>query len=78
MRDGRPCLSVADSGPGIPADERERVFARFYRAAEAPPSTGSGLGLAIVRAVAQRHQAVVKLDDAPGGGLLVSCEFPAA
>ena len=77
-REGRPCLSVADTGPGIPAAERERVFARFYRTAEAPPSTGSGLGLAIVRAVAQRHDAVVTLEDAPGGGLLVSCLFPSA
>jgi signal transduction histidine kinase len=76
-RDGRPCLSVADTGPGIPCDERERVFARFYRTAEAPPSTGSGLGLAIVRAVAQRHGAEITLEDAPGGGLLVNCLFPA-
>lgn len=76
LRGHRPCLSVADTGPGIPAAERERVFDRFYRSADAPPSTGSGLGLAIVRAVAQRHGAAVTLEDAPGGGLLVSVLFP--
>jgi signal transduction histidine kinase len=76
LRGHRPCLSVADTGPGIPAAERERVFDRFYRSADAPPSTGSGLGLAIVRAVAQRHGAAVTLEDAPSGGLLVSVLFP--
>jgi signal transduction histidine kinase len=76
QREGRPCLSVSDSGPGIPAAERERVFDRFYRSsAHAPASTGSGLGLAIVRAVAQRHGADVTLADAPGGGLTVSVLF---
>jgi two-component system, OmpR family, sensor kinase len=75
LRGGRPCLCVTDSGPGIPAAERERVFDRFYRAADAGPSTGSGLGLAIVRAVADRHGAGVTLTDAPGGGLAVSVLF---
>ncbi len=76
LRDGQPCLSVADTGPGIARAERERVFDRFYRAPEAPPSTGTGLGLAIVRAVAQRHDAAVTLEDATGGGLLVRVLFP--
>ena len=73
---GQPCLSVADSGPGIPAAERERVFGRFYRSPGASASSGSGLGLAIVRAVAQRQGASVVLDEAPGGGLLVKVFFP--
>jgi signal transduction histidine kinase len=76
-RDGQPCLSVSDSGPGIPAAERERVFDRFYRSPGASASSGSGLGLAIVRAVAQRHGATVVLDEVPGGGLLVKVSFPA-
>lgn len=73
---GQPCLSVADSGPGIPAAERERVFDRFYRSPGSTASSGSGLGLAIVRAVAQRQGATVVLDEAPGGGLLVKVFFP--
>ncbi|HEY0746681.1 MAG TPA: ATP-binding protein [Steroidobacteraceae bacterium] len=70
-------LEVLDSGPGISAAERERVFDRFYRRASAQES-GTGLGLAIVKSVAQRHGALVSLDEAPGGGLLVTVSFPKA
>jgi len=68
-------LEVDDSGPGIPAADRERAFDRFYRRANAPQG-GSGLGLAIVKAIADRHGARVSLDDAPGGGLRVAVAFP--
>jgi two-component system OmpR family sensor kinase/two-component system sensor histidine kinase QseC len=61
-------LRVDDSGPGIPAAERTRVFDRFYRR-DSGDATGSGLGLAIVRAIADRHGACVDLLDAPLGGL---------
>ena len=79
---GRPCLSVTDSGPGISAAERERVFDRFYRGnnvgADGHAPHGSGLGLAIARAVAERHGADITLGEAPGGtGLRVSVRFPA-
>jgi len=67
-------LEVTDSGPGIPAADRERVFDRFYRRASAPEG-GSGLGLAIVKAIADRHGARVSLADAPGGGLRVTVDF---
>lgn len=77
VRNGSPCLSVADNGPGIPAGERERVFDRFYRSPGAQPPGGSGLGLAIVRAVAQRHGATVSLQETRGGGLTVQVAFPA-
>jgi two-component system OmpR family sensor kinase len=70
-------LEVVDSGPGIPAAERERAFDRFYRRAGAPEG-GSGLGLAIVRAIAERHGASVRLDDAAGGGLAVTVRLPRA
>ena len=69
------CLEVIDSGPGIPAAERERAFDRFYRRASAPEG-GSGLGLAIVRAIAERHGARVSLQDASGGGLHVTVSLP--
>lgn len=72
-----PLLSVEDSGPGIPAAERERVFDRFYRT-EGSGAPGSGLGLAIVRAVAARHGAQVRLSQSPTlGGLKAEVEFPA-
>jgi len=68
-------LEVLDTGPGIPASDRERAFDRFYRRSNAPEG-GSGLGLAIVKAIADRHGAQIRLDDAPGGGLKVTVAFP--
>jgi signal transduction histidine kinase len=68
-------LEVIDTGPGIAAADRERVFDRFYRRATAHES-GSGLGLAIVKAIAARHGARVTLAEAPAGGLRASVEFP--
>ena len=56
-------LQVEDSGPGIPAAEREQVFRPFYRALGTDVD-GSGLGLAIVREIAQQHHAEVQLEDA--------------
>jgi two-component system OmpR family sensor kinase len=72
---GRPFLEVADTGPGIPAADRERVFDRFYRrGGTAEP--GTGLGLAIVKAIASRQRAEVVLADAVGGGLVARVRFP--
>ena len=73
-------LSVHDSGPGIAPQERQRVFERFFRSADAVQSApGSGLGLAIVRAIADRHQATVALGSSASlGGLQASVTFAAA
>lgn len=71
-------LSVQDDGPGIPPQERSRVFERFYRilGSEAP---GSGLGLAIVKEVAVAHNADVSVGSGPTGkGTTVSLSFPTA
>jgi len=70
----RPYLKVADSGPGIPLAERERVFDRFYRLGS-EEVTGCGLGLAIVRSIAIRHGANVDLGDVDGKGLVVRIIF---
>jgi two-component system OmpR family sensor kinase len=71
---GDVVLTVRDSGPGIPASERERVFDRFYRI------PGSGLGLAIVKRVAERHDATIALGpgiEGPGTkGLGVTVRLP--
>jgi two-component system OmpR family sensor kinase len=71
----RAQLTVTDSGPGIPPEERARVFDRFYRrAGTAPP--GSGLGLAIVKAIAHAHGAELTLTAGPDGrGLRVIVSF---
>jgi two-component system OmpR family sensor kinase len=69
-------FEVEDSGPGIPAAERERVFDRFYRG-ESAAEGGTGLGLAIVRRIAERHGGRVELLDARGGqGLLARVTLP--
>jgi two-component system sensor histidine kinase QseC len=72
------CLTVADSGPGIPAAMRERVFDRFVRLSNAG-TPGSGLGLSIVRNIVLAHGASIALKDGPGGhGLLVEIRFALA
>jgi len=66
IRDGR--IAVLDRGPGIDADDAERVFDRFYRAGTARSLPGSGLGLSIVHDVAQTHGGSVFAGTRPGGG----------
>ena len=73
-------LSVADSGPGIPEPERERIFQPFYRMGETAvthTSAGSGLGLAIVRAIARAHGGRVELLSSAGAGAEFRVVFPA-
>lgn len=74
----RARLSVADQGPGIPAEERRRVFVRFYRLdnAETVRTRGAGIGLSILHDFAERSGADVTIDDAPGGGAVVCIDFP--
>jgi two-component system, OmpR family, sensor kinase len=71
-------LEVADRGPGVPPDMRERIFERFARAGgDGERRRGSGLGLAIVRAVADAHGGHVELLDAQGGGARFVVTLPA-
>ena len=71
-------LQIEDTGPGIPAEERTRVFDRFYRL-PGSSADGSGLGLAIAKQVADAHGGDIVLDDAAGGqGLRVTVRFKLA
>jgi signal transduction histidine kinase len=74
-QNGHGLAIVEDAGPGIPAEERERVFERFYRLYS--DTDGCGIGLSIVRTVAQVHHARIDLDRSDLGGLRVSVAFPA-
>ena len=66
-RAGGVALTVADDGPGIPAEERAKVLRRFYRLDVSRHSPGAGLGLAIVSAIAALHEAQISLaDNCPG------------
>jgi signal transduction histidine kinase len=65
--DGRPVISIADDGPGIPADQHEHVFKRFYRLEQSRYTPGNGLGLSLVAAVARLHGARIEmLENSPG------------
>ena len=75
---GKSILQIEDSGPGIPDDERERVFDPFYRIL-GNDEVGSGLGLSIVKTIADRLGAVVTLGyvrEQEKAGLRVSVQFP--
>ncbi|MYT73820.1 MULTISPECIES: HAMP domain-containing sensor histidine kinase [unclassified Streptomyces] len=74
----RVTLTVADDGPGIPAEALPRVFDRFYRGDPAHSGDGSGLGLAIVAAVAHAHGGTVDVGGAPGEGTAVTVRLPSA
>lgn len=67
--------TVQDDGPGVPEAERGRVFRRLYRLEKSRTSPGTGLGLSLVKAVADLHDATIRLDDA-GPGLRVEIAFP--
>ena len=71
-------LTVADDGPGIPPDQQEHVFERFYRGdkSRSKDIPGTGLGLSIVKHAAQVHGAQVALESAPGRGTVFSVTFP--
>ena len=73
--DGQTLLTVDDSGPGVAAEDRQRVLDRFYRVAGTEGS-GSGLGLAIVKTIADLHQATLSIDRSESlGGLRATVTF---
>ncbi|GJE83066.1 sensor histidine kinase [Methylorubrum thiocyanatum] len=76
-RDGVPVVSVEDTGPGIPADERNHVFKRFYRAERARQTQGNGLGLGLVAAIAKLHGFPLSVGDGPHGGCRFEMACPA-
>ncbi|MGH8887919.1 MAG: sensor histidine kinase [Egibacteraceae bacterium] len=71
-------LEVADTGPGIPADERPHVFERFWRGANAAGVGGSGVGLAVVAELAAAHGGDVKVGTNPAGGATFTVRLPHA
>jgi signal transduction histidine kinase len=79
VRDGaHVVLRVSDRGPGIPPDQRERIFEPFYRLPGASEREGGvGLGLALVKSIAERHGGHVRCDERPGGGASFSVRLPA-
>lgn len=74
------CLAVADSGPGIAADEVPRLFERFYRgdASRSPDTPGAGLGLAIAHAIVRAHSGRITVASRPGAGATFTVHLPLA
>ena len=79
-RDDKVILSVKDTGIGIPDNDKDRVFERFYRVdkSRSRESGGTGLGLSIVRHAAIFHHAAINLDSKFGDGTVITISFPAA
>lgn len=74
---GQPMLSVSDNGIGIPKDQQERIFERFYRVdkSRSKQTGGTGLGLAIVKHIVELHDAVLHLESEPGKGTTITVAF---
>jgi signal transduction histidine kinase len=79
-RGGQAVLTVADTGMGIPADEQQALFVRFFRATNAIRQAvpGAGLGLAIVRRIVENHGGTIKVDSAENAGTTVTVRLPGA
>jgi signal transduction histidine kinase len=70
-----PTISVTDNGPGIPADQRERIFEPFFRLPRSP-GDGTGLGLAIVRRTIESHGGTITCGPSPNGGARFTLRLP--
>ena len=78
-REGRgTVVTVADDGPGIPQEDRDRVFHSGVSSKAAPAGGTRGIGLALVRRVVTRRGGTVAVDDAPAGGALFVVRLPDA
>ena len=74
---GESVVKVSDTGVGIPAGEKERIFDRFYRVDESRSQTvGSGLGLSIVRSIVEGHGGRIEVDSTPGEGSTFTVRLP--
>jgi signal transduction histidine kinase len=77
--DGVATVQVLDRGPGVPPDQRERIFEPFYRLRGASEREGGvGLGLALVKSIALRHGGGVSCEDHAGGGACFTVHLPSA
>jgi signal transduction histidine kinase len=81
LRADSAVLTVSDTGIGIAAEDRERMFERFYRADPArthEPSQGAGLGLSIVQEIVAAHSGVLEVTSEPGAGTTMAVVLPTA
>ena len=69
-------ISVCDRGDGVPEEDLERIFDKFYRVQRLPRISGTGLGLAICRGIVQSHGGRIWAQNRPGGGLAITLALP--
>jgi signal transduction histidine kinase len=77
-RNGHAVLTVADRGPGIAPDEREKIFEAYYRARNSRGVHGAGIGLYVARKFVENHQGTIRVDGGPNEGTLVTITLPVA
>ncbi len=75
---GRVELRIVDRGPGIPEDDRDKIFVPFQRFGDTDNTTGVGLGLALSRGLTEAMGGTLEPEDTPGGGLTMALSLPAA
>src|SRR5207244_12223214 len=71
-------IEVRDHGPGIPREDRQRIFEKFFRGQSANGTPGSGLGLAIARSLVTLHGGTLVYEENPGGGAAFVTSLPLA
>jgi two-component system, OmpR family, sensor histidine kinase BaeS len=76
VEDGQVVLEVADTGPGIPVDERPMLWDRFYRGRSGRFADGSGIGLAVVKELVDAHGGQITVGEAAGGGARFTVRLP--
>jgi signal transduction histidine kinase len=77
-RRGEVAFVVRDTGPGIPEEQRARIWERLYRGEAGRQERGLGLGLSLVRAVVEAHGGRAEVASTPGAGSIFTLTFPAA
>lgn len=69
-------ISIADRGPGIPEQDLDKIFEKFYRIPVPEGASGTGLGLSICHGIVEAHGGTIRADNRTGGGLVVTLEIP--
>jgi two-component system sensor histidine kinase KdpD len=73
---GTARITIADQGIGIPAEDLDRVFDKFYRVRNPDNISGTGLGLSICRGIVEAHQGRITAGNRPGGGTIITIDLP--